>query len=281
MKKKNLYLYLIVYLIVLIGFVFSSARTRNLYITSGIRHYNYNFIPFKSMIDMFNSPLGLKFALYNIIGNFLMLTPLSVLLPLISGKFKKISKFFTAILVLTLSIELIQFIINIGSFDIDDFILNISGSLLAFLLITKTKLIIFLNNIFMRFNIKNKYGRFGLNVIYYLLLITFLLSSSYNVYTIVSDYNIRNPNIDISELICLDNKETYITDYNNYHYYSSCNYGNQKIMIGSEINELKDFVKSKFFNSKYEEQLGIIKQKIITDIKLDIDNKLGKKLLTM
>ena len=51
------------------------------------------------MIDMLNSPLGLKFALYNIIGNFLMLTPLSVLIPLISDKFKKISKFIIGILI--------------------------------------------------------------------------------------------------------------------------------------------------------------------------------------
>lgn len=279
-KKKNLYLYLIIYLIVLIGFVFSSARTRNLHITSGIRHYNYNFIPFKSMIDLLNSPLGLKFALYNIVGNFLMLTPLSVLLPLISDKFKKISKFIISILILTLSIELIQFIINIGSFDIDDFILNVSGAVLAFVLLTKTKLMNFFNNIFLNLNIKNKYGRYCLNTFYFLLLIGSLLLNSFNVYAIVVDYNIRNPKIDISALVCLDNKKTYITDYNNYHYYSNCNYGNQKVVIGSEINELEDFVKNKFFKSEYEEKLGIIKQEIITDIKLDIEDQLGKKLLT-
>ena len=92
-KKKNLYLYLIAYFTALIGFVFSNARTESSAITSGIQSYAFNFIPFRSTIELLNNPLGLKFGLYNILGNFLMLTPLSILLPLICNKFKKTKTF--------------------------------------------------------------------------------------------------------------------------------------------------------------------------------------------
>src|SRR5699024_5567246 len=50
-KKQNLIIYLIIYLIVLVGFVFSNARTVSSAITNNIYHYNWNFIPFKSMIE--------------------------------------------------------------------------------------------------------------------------------------------------------------------------------------------------------------------------------------
>ena len=154
-RKRILYLYLIIYLTVLVGFVFSNARV-NSALTSGIMHYYWNFIPFKSMIEMLNSPLGVTFGLYNIIGNFLMLTPLSILLPLINDKFKKTKIFLISIVGLTLFIEIVQFFVNVGSFDIDDVILNIGGAFSLYFLIKKTKLKIYLEKFFLTLKINNK-----------------------------------------------------------------------------------------------------------------------------
>ena len=107
-RKNSIYLYLIIYLVVLLGFAFSSRS--NLITKSRILMYQTNFIPFKSIIENFNSILGLSFGLYNIIGNFLMLTPLVILLPLVIKLDKK--KMFLTLLVVSLTIEVMQLILN-------------------------------------------------------------------------------------------------------------------------------------------------------------------------
>ena len=273
-KKQNLIIYLIIYLLVLVGFVFSNARTVSSAITNNIYHYNWNFIPFKSMIEMLNSPLGVTFGLYNIIGNFLMLTPLSILLPLINDKFKKTKIFLISIVSLTLFIEIVQFLINVGSFDIDDIILNIGGAFLLYLLIKRTKLKKIIEFIFLKFSIKKKI--IG-NLFYTLLFIVLLLISSFYIYRFVLDINSRK--VDISKLVCLSDERTFITDYNNYHYYSNCNYGVGEVKIGNEIKDLENFLKSSFFNEEYEQKLGLEKEKIITDIKVKVNEDIGKVLV--
>ena len=56
-----------------------------------------------------------------------------------------------------LIIEVLQFVFNCGVFDIDDFILNIGGSLLLYFLLTKTKLINIIKRLFYTdFKLPNK-----------------------------------------------------------------------------------------------------------------------------
>ena len=87
-KKKLLYLFLLSYAVALLGFVFASRA--NSATISGIITREYNIIPFKSVVNLLvNHPWGIANAIYNILGNFLMLVPLAILLPLISDKFKK------------------------------------------------------------------------------------------------------------------------------------------------------------------------------------------------
>ena len=66
---------------------------------------------------------------------------------------------------------------------------------------------------------------------------------------------------------------------NNYHYYSNCNYGVGEVKIGNEIKDLENFLKSSFFNEEYEQKLGLEKEKIITDIKLKVNEDIGKVLV--
>ena len=63
-----------------------------------------------------------------------MLTPLAVLLPLLSDKFKRVKNYFLCVLILTITIESAQYIFKLGSFDIDDIILNVVGGVVGFLL---------------------------------------------------------------------------------------------------------------------------------------------------
>lgn len=141
-RRNILITYFIFYIIAVIGFTGANFRD-NVLIDAGISERGINLIPFSTIKQMLISALGLKVGLYNIIGNFLMLTPLAILLPLINNRFMKIRYFLSSIIFFSFSIELIQYIIEIGSFDIDDLILNISGSFIFFLIIIKTKLINF------------------------------------------------------------------------------------------------------------------------------------------
>lgn len=97
--------------------------------------HTHNFIPFKSIIDTFNSgsiPLVLK----QVAGNVLLFIPLGFALPIL---FFKISKIKTIVIGFTLSlaIELIQatsglFLgYNYRSCDIDDLILNTFGTIIG------------------------------------------------------------------------------------------------------------------------------------------------------
>jgi len=62
--------------------------------------------------------------------NIVLLAPLGLFLPVLFGE-KKISFYFGIIFLLSLSIEIIQFIFDLGSADIDDIILNCIGGLLG------------------------------------------------------------------------------------------------------------------------------------------------------
>ena len=91
--------YLLFYILAVLGFTFANFRD-NILIESGISERGFNLIPFSSIKQMLNSPLGLRVALYNIIGNFLMLTPLAILLPLVNENFKKIRYYIIVIFIM-------------------------------------------------------------------------------------------------------------------------------------------------------------------------------------
>ncbi len=93
------------------------------------RHKGVNFIPLWS-IKMY----GL--LSYQVIGNFIMLLPLGIYLPLL---YKNIHGFFKVLLVCMLvsaSIELMQLVTNFRVTDVDDIILNTLGAGLGFIIYT-------------------------------------------------------------------------------------------------------------------------------------------------
>lgn len=96
---------------------------------------DYNFIPFKTIIDGLKS--GKYILLRNLAGNVIMFLPLGILLQLI---FKK-KRFFNILLLsvaFAISIELIQSILGLligsryRSVDVDDVFLNTLGSLIGY-----------------------------------------------------------------------------------------------------------------------------------------------------
>lgn len=126
--------FFILYMIVLIYLVFfaeSMGRT-------GHTGYVYNLRPFRE-IKRYWKYLGRAdrmgmIALLNIVGNILAFVPFGIFVPLLSdGKCQFVAVFFSTFC-MTLSIELLQLITKVGTFDVDDILLNCVGGVLGYCL---------------------------------------------------------------------------------------------------------------------------------------------------
>lgn len=97
----------------------------------------YNFYPFKSISEYFinREHYNLDILIKNLLGNLLMLVPFGILMPMMFKKYRKSINFFTFILIINLSIEILQITIKLGSFDVDDIILNCTGAMIAYVII--------------------------------------------------------------------------------------------------------------------------------------------------
>lgn len=93
---------------------------------------NYNLIPFQTF-RMYLTDLSFGVASLNILGNIIPFIPMGFLIPkAFSSQRRMIKTMFTCFL-LILSIECIQFFAYLGSFDVDDIILNTISCFLGFL----------------------------------------------------------------------------------------------------------------------------------------------------
>ena len=93
---------------------------------------NINLVPFRTiggyMDRLYNSAGKLNHqAVINLGGNVIMFIPLGFLLPFVSDRAKKLKNCFVLTFVVILSVERLQFATLLGSFDIDDLLLNMIG----------------------------------------------------------------------------------------------------------------------------------------------------------
>lgn len=260
-RKRYLWYYLFAYIVALLGFVFSENRIS--YITiENIIEREINLIPFKSITTLLKSQYGLGFALYNITGNFLMLVPLSILLPLINDKYQSGKKLMVLLLTIILGIELIQVLFNVGSFDIDDIILNFLGGMLFFVLITNISVI----NQCVHFIFIEYYSR---KLIFKILsfIFAFLSMGMIILYMMLSYSLFLENRVDVSNLFCISDEKTYLLSKDNYRYYSECNYGDSKVMIGNVEYNISDALALGKIN-EYFDKLKITKQAIVYKVDL-------------
>lgn len=93
-------------------------------------HDHVNFTPFKT--------IGIYYLLdKQVAGNFIMLLPLGIYLPLLYRKLRKASGFFAVLLIsflVSVGIEILQLATNYRSTDIDDVILNTAGACVGFII---------------------------------------------------------------------------------------------------------------------------------------------------
>ena len=98
-------------------------------------NYGLNLVPFRTIRTYVHSIMHgdiVAIAVRNLVGNLLMFLPLGIYLPIIWAKCRKLITTLLVSLTILIGIELIQFVTLLGSLDIDDLILNLSGILIGY-----------------------------------------------------------------------------------------------------------------------------------------------------
>ncbi len=97
-----------------------------------------NLVPFKTIIDFLKGfNINNRAILLNLFGNFIALMPMAFFLPLLFKKQNEFKNFITSIMLIVFCIELVQLLTSSGRFDIDDFILNVSGATLMYFILKR------------------------------------------------------------------------------------------------------------------------------------------------
>ena len=99
----------------------------------------YNLIPFETIVlflrALRHTSVGTRnHAVINLAGNVIMFIPLGFLLAALWKPLRKARKIVSATFLIMFPVELLQMLTLVGSFDTDDLLLNILGSLLGYLL---------------------------------------------------------------------------------------------------------------------------------------------------
>lgn len=96
-----------------------------------------NLIPFRTVaeyVGMYQTNVTslVNHAIVNIGGNVATFVPLGIFLPLLWDKFNNAKVLLLHSTIIIFSVEIIQYFTLLGSFDIDDYILNILGIFIGF-----------------------------------------------------------------------------------------------------------------------------------------------------
>ena len=92
-----------------------------------------NFIPFFTIKLYLNTRLRAEYSFENLIGNIVLFIPLGILLPLLFKGTRALWKILIISFLVSLAFEVIQLITVLGSFDVDDILLNTTGGVIGYL----------------------------------------------------------------------------------------------------------------------------------------------------
>jgi len=124
-----------IYLMILIGILFLSDREYRVPTVISLLYnlrYSTNFIPFYTIgnyiIAWIKGTVNQSTIIINIVANILIFAPMGMLLPTLFAKLRRKKTFLITMLIMLICVELIQFLFGVGSCDIDDIILNMTGA---------------------------------------------------------------------------------------------------------------------------------------------------------
>ena len=124
----------VIYVLLLIYFLFFSEEYGR--VAEMDREYQYNLIPFVEIrrFWVYREQLGIFAVFTNLFGNVIGFVPFGLLLPVIFRNFRKAGRIVMSGFALSLTVETIQLISRVGSFDVDDLMLNTLGAFLGYLI---------------------------------------------------------------------------------------------------------------------------------------------------
>ena len=121
-----------VYIILLIYFLFFAESTGR---TFEGRSYHYNLVLFKEIkrFIAYRHSLGATAVALNLLGNIAAFIPFGMLLPVFHRRFRSFLYMTLLTLEFSMAVELLQLVTKVGSFDVDDLLLNTIGGMLGYL----------------------------------------------------------------------------------------------------------------------------------------------------
>ena len=121
----------VAYLALLVYFVFFAESFGR---DTARREYAYNLELFKEIkrFYQYRHQLGMEAFLLNVVGNMVAFMPCGFFLPVVSKRGKKWYNTICLCFGLSLCIETVQLVFKVGSFDVDDLLLNTIGGVLGY-----------------------------------------------------------------------------------------------------------------------------------------------------
>lgn len=122
--------------IYLIGLCYFLLFAENYGRIFGQETYRYNLVPFKEIerFWVYRKELGIH-SFYNLAGNILIFVPAGFFIPILWKRKKGFLFTVCAAFEISLLMESLQLIFRVGSFDVDDLILNTLGGILGYVLL--------------------------------------------------------------------------------------------------------------------------------------------------
>lgn len=122
------------YIILLVYFLFFAEGYGR--VPAQEREYRYNLVPFVEIrrFWIYREQLGTLAVFTNIFGNVIGFVPYGFILPIISKKTENLLFVTSTGFLGSLLVETVQLMTRVGSFDVDDLILNTLGAFLGCLL---------------------------------------------------------------------------------------------------------------------------------------------------
>lgn len=124
----------IIYILLLIYFLFLSEEYGRKDFAE--RDYQYNLVLFQEIrrFWVYRSKVGYLAAFLNLAGNVIGFIPFGFIVPVIGKKMKNGLLVSVCGFCLSLFVESMQLIFKVGSFDVDDLLLNTLGTVLGYLI---------------------------------------------------------------------------------------------------------------------------------------------------
>ena len=126
----------ILYMFVLTYLLFFSER----YGRTEPHEYRYNLVPLQEIkrFWIYRESIGWMVVMTNLVGNVLAFLPFGAILPVLSIRCRGFFRITLFSFEFSLLVECIQLISKVGSFDVDDLILNTLGGAIGYLLFAVT-----------------------------------------------------------------------------------------------------------------------------------------------